>query len=143
MPQCSLCDQGLGPVFSESKHWRAVINRNQNLLGKCFLALRRHVELVEELSSAEWMDLHQQVVLVTQALRREFEPDHFNYAFLQNQDRHVHLHVIPRYAKPRTFGGRVYEDRGWPSHYNVSEPARMLPEDELAQLSRVLRGQLE
>jgi diadenosine tetraphosphate (Ap4A) HIT family hydrolase len=34
----------------------------------------------------------------TERLRRAFAPDHFNYAFLQNQDRHVHQHVIPRYA---------------------------------------------
>jgi diadenosine tetraphosphate (Ap4A) HIT family hydrolase len=38
------------------------------------------------------------VIWMTIALDQAFQPDHYNYAFLQNQDRHVHLHVFPRYA---------------------------------------------
>jgi len=139
MAECELCDPNLGPILSASEHWRAVLNRNQNLLGKCFVAMRRHVELLEELSPAEWMDLREQVALIKPALRGAFQPDHFNYAFLQNQERHVHLHVIPRYAGPRTFGDRIFEDRGWPSHYAVSEPTKRLPGDEFARLAEILR----
>ena len=49
-----------------------------------------------------------------------------NYAFLQNLDRHVHLHVIPRYAAPREFEGERFEDRAWPDHYPV--PGKPMPE---------------
>jgi hypothetical protein len=49
--------------------------------------------------AAEWLELHTQVQ-PTEQLSSAFAPDHFNYAFLQNHDRHVHLHVIPRYAAP-------------------------------------------
>ncbi len=42
---CVLCDPGLGPIVAECGHWRLVLNkRSQNLLGKCFLALRLHEE---------------------------------------------------------------------------------------------------
>lgn len=50
-------------------------------------------------------------------LQEAFHPDHFNCAFLQNQDRHVHLHVIPRYASARRFAGREFADPEWPDHY--------------------------
>jgi hypothetical protein len=39
------------------------------------------------------------------------------YAFLQNQDRPVHLHVIPRYASARMFARRQFEDPDYPDHY--------------------------
>jgi hypothetical protein len=51
-------------------------------------------------SAAEWLELHTQVQRTSERLRRAFAPDHFNYAFLQNQDRHVHLHVIPPMRHP-------------------------------------------
>jgi diadenosine tetraphosphate (Ap4A) HIT family hydrolase len=138
--QCSLCDRNLAPVLAESDCWRLVLNRNQNFLGKCFLALNRHLEAVSQLSSLEWMDLHRQLVLATQALSVAFQPDHFNYAFLQNQDRHVHLHLIPRYAGPRTFAGIVFEDPDYPAHYRIPAPARHLTPAQFTLLADKLRS---
>jgi hypothetical protein len=49
--ECPLCrPQLLTPIVRESAHWRIAINRNQNLLGKLFVALRRHEESVAELT---------------------------------------------------------------------------------------------
>jgi len=78
-----LCDPRLGPSLGESAYWRMVLNRNQNLLGKCFLATRRHVEAVAALAGEEWLKLHRQLVVATGMLALAFQPDHFNYAFLQ------------------------------------------------------------
>jgi diadenosine tetraphosphate (Ap4A) HIT family hydrolase len=102
---CVLCSPELGPVLAGSPFWRLVLNRNQNLVGKCMLVTRRHVEVVDQLTAAEWSDLAELLRRATAALRQAMQPDHFNYAFLQNQDRHVHLHVIPRYAGPRCIAG--------------------------------------
>lgn len=115
---CALCKPVLlTPVVRDSAHWRTAINRNQNLLGKLFIALRRHEESVAHLAPAEWSELRDELRWTTQRLQRAFHPDHFNYTFLQNEDRHVHLHVIPRYAGPRTFAGREFADPDWPDHY--------------------------
>ena len=137
--QCDLCNCNLTPVLTESDYWRLVLNRNQNFLGKCFLALNRHLEAVSLLSPLEWMDLHRQLILATQALTFAFRPDHFNYAFLQNQDRHVHLHLIPRYAGPRTFADIVFEDLDYPAHYSVPAPARHLTPAQFTLLADKLR----
>lgn len=101
---CALRDPGLAPILAEGSHWRLVLNHNQNLPGKCFLVVRRHVESVPELTTGEWQQLHRQMAGATTALA--FAPDHFNDAFLQNQDRHMHLHIIPRYACVRVSGVR-------------------------------------
>ena len=112
-----------------------VVNTNQNLLGKCFLVLRRHSEVVSELSEDEWADLHQQLRIVSQALIEAFSPDHFNYAFLQNQDRHVHLHLIPRYSQVQTFAGFQFDDPDYPAHYVVPGARRSVSEDLLEKIA--------
>ena len=107
--QCALCRPVLlTPIVRESAHWRIAINRNQNLLGKLFIALRRHEESVAGLTPDEWSELREQLRWTIDRLQDAFRPDHFNCAFLQNQDRHVHLHVIPRYASARTLAGREF-----------------------------------
>ena len=51
--------------------------------------------------------------------------------------RHVHLHVIPRYATARLVGGLRFEDPDYPGHYAVPGPERRVAPavlDTLAQL---------
>jgi diadenosine tetraphosphate (Ap4A) HIT family hydrolase len=141
-PACSLCSPDLGPLLAESAHWRLILNHNQNLLGKCFLVLRRHQEAVPDVTAAEWAELQRELARATRALAAAFRPDHVNYAFLQNQDRHVHLHIIPRYASPRSFGVQVFADPDYPGHYAVPSPARRLAPPELAGLTAALREAL-
>ena len=124
-PACPLCAELETPVLRESRHWRTALNRNQNLLGKTIVVLRRHEEAVAALSPGEWSELHGELAWVTGRLRQAFAPDHFNYAFLQNQDRHVHLHVVPRYASQRELDGLRFEDVAYPDHYRPGEERRL------------------
>jgi diadenosine tetraphosphate (Ap4A) HIT family hydrolase len=140
MGTCSLCSPDLEPLIWVSDHWQLVLNRNQNLLGKSFLVLRRHCEVVEQLTPEEWMDLRQQLIRTTEAVCQAFQPDHFNYAFLQNQEQHVHLHVIPRYEEVRTFGGISFDDPDYPDHYAVPASPRYLSDDQMAALAAQLRS---
>ena len=85
------------------------------------------------------MDLHKQLALVTQTLSLAFRPAHFNYAFLQNQDRHIHLHVIPRYDVPRVFAGITFDDPDYPAHYAVPAPVFHLTQSQFTTLAERLR----
>jgi diadenosine tetraphosphate (Ap4A) HIT family hydrolase len=119
-----------------------VLNINQRFLGACFWVLRRHLETVTGLTAAEWAELHPQIIRATQAMTRQFSPDHFNYAFLQNQDRHVHMHIYPRYAQPRTFVGLTFDDPDYPSHYTVPAPSRHLRPEQYDLIAQALRTSL-
>jgi diadenosine tetraphosphate (Ap4A) HIT family hydrolase len=133
--ECALCGpQLLTPVIRESTHWRIAINRNQNLLGKLFIALRRHEESVAELTSTEWSDLRDELRWAIGRLEDAFHPDHFNCVFLQNEDRHVHLHVIPRYSSARMLEGREFTDPDWPNHYSPGVEY-LAPPDEIAAIA--------
>jgi diadenosine tetraphosphate (Ap4A) HIT family hydrolase len=137
---CALCRPVLlTPIVEESTHWRIAINRNQNLLGKVFVALRRHEESVSELTSDEWSELREELRWAIDRLNEAFAPDHFNCAFLQNQDRHVHLHVIPRYASTRTFAEREFADPDWPDHYRPGVEY-IAPAEVIAAIASTLVG---
>jgi diadenosine tetraphosphate (Ap4A) HIT family hydrolase len=131
---CSLCRADLEPLLMSSAAWHLVVNHNQNLLGKCFLSLKHHEEAVTALTINEWMDLHIQLKRVTRMLVAAFQPDHFNYVFLQNQDRHVHMHIIPRYAASREYAGVTFTDPDYPSHYAVPSPVHRLAPDQMSVL---------
>jgi diadenosine tetraphosphate (Ap4A) HIT family hydrolase len=138
---CPLCAERLQtPILHESTHWRVALNRNQSLFGKLVVVLRRHEESVAALTEAEWSELQGDVRWATERLRAAFAPDHFNYAFLQNQDRHVHLHVTPRYATPREVGGERFLDADYPDHYRVPAPERRLSVHALEVVARALAG---
>lgn len=83
-------------------------------------------------------DPQQQIALATRALDLAFQPDHYNYAFLQNQDRHVHLHVILRYAESMMFGGERFDDSDYSDHSADSAP-HVLSDDRSAELAEELR----
>jgi diadenosine tetraphosphate (Ap4A) HIT family hydrolase len=137
---CSLCGSSLTPVLDETALWQVWLNVNQNLLGKLVIVLKRHEEQVARLSAAEWLELHAQVQRTTERLRSAFAPDHFNYGFLQNQDRHVHLHVIPRYAASREVSGIVFDDPDYPDHYAVPGRERRVSPAVLDALATLLQG---
>jgi diadenosine tetraphosphate (Ap4A) HIT family hydrolase len=138
---CILCTAQLDtPVIRESQYWRTVINRNQNLLGKLFIALRRHEEDVTWVTTDEWDELRGEIRWATERLTHAFAPDHFNYSFLMNVDRHVHLHVIPRYVGVRSFAGLEFSDPDYPDAYRlVPSRADVAGTDLIAGVAAALR----
>jgi diadenosine tetraphosphate (Ap4A) HIT family hydrolase len=75
MEGCVLC----GPLAGEVRtgdYWRVAVNRNQNLLGKTIIVLRRHLERVAELTEEEWSELQAELRAVTLRLDEAFAPDH-------------------------------------------------------------------
>jgi diadenosine tetraphosphate (Ap4A) HIT family hydrolase len=107
---CSLCQPLDDDEVWSGPHWRVIVNRNQTTLGKVFVVLNRHETDIVNLTDDEVLALWTAIRSVKDVLVSRFQPDHFNYAFLMNQDPHVHLHVIPRYNSPRDFAGRTFED---------------------------------
>jgi diadenosine tetraphosphate (Ap4A) HIT family hydrolase len=57
--------------------------------------------------------------LAALALASQFALDHFNYSFLQNQGRHVHMHLIPCYQEYRDFNAIQFTDPYYPHHYSA------------------------
>lgn len=111
--------------IAETERWELYLNEDQNLLGRCFLMLKRPETDVTALRDAEIAELWEATRRVKAALLKLWEPDHFNYAFLMNQTPQVHWHVIPRYRRRREFAGSTFADPDFGGHYHVG-PAKHL-----------------
>jgi len=110
--QCLICDTAI-PDIGSFQHWSVAVATEQNYLGKCIVALRRHEEDFLALTEDERNEMWDAARGVRDALARCFAPDHFNYQVLGNSVRHVHMHLTPRYTSPREFGGVTFTDAHW------------------------------
>ncbi|MBI3998216.1 MAG: HIT domain-containing protein [Armatimonadetes bacterium] len=119
--------------------WTARFNYRQDYPGKVFLALRRHEEDVLALAAEEREEVWEAAGVVRAAIDRVLQPDWWNYMFLGNAVRHVHLHMIPRYAGPRTIQGWEFRDRHWGSlHARQPEPPEEVFRWLLARVKQAL-----
>jgi diadenosine tetraphosphate (Ap4A) HIT family hydrolase len=139
---CFLCEARFEtPVLRRSPLWVTFINRNQDVLGKTIVALRRHEENVAALTLQEWTELRDEIRWVTKRVQQAFAPDHFNYAFLMNRDPHVHLHVIPRYVGTRELAGVEFADPDYPDRYHAPPaPNEVASRDVIDALEAALRS---
>lgn len=122
--------------------WALCLNRNQDLVGRCYLLLRRPATDPLAVSAQEQAALWNAAAKTKAALARLFAPDHWNYAFLMNVDPQVHFHVIPRYRTPRHFRGLEFADTQFGKHYPLG-PDRTLDPETLAALRSALARSLE
>ena len=100
-------------------HWVAQVRPRQSTLGASVLIARRHALSLSGLSPAELAGFGAAVDELERRLRGAFGYDKINYLMLMMVDPHLHFHVIPRYAKTRSFGGFEWPDPGWPRRPDV------------------------
>ncbi|MBI3857302.1 MAG: HIT family protein [Planctomycetes bacterium] len=105
---------GPGGQYFENRHWTAQVRPRQVTLGSSVLISRRHVESFAALSPEEVLSFGAAVREIEGRLKEAFVFDKINYLMLMMVDRHLHFHVIPRYAQPRTLAGIEWKDASWP-----------------------------
>ena len=118
---CFLCQDNEHLLIKEYEHWSVLIHTNQYYLGRCSVALEKHITDAADTSIAEEMEFWRIRRKLRDALQRTFHPDRINYSSLGNIVEHVHYHIIPRYKGKREFMGIEFQDEQWetnPSPYN-------------------------
>jgi diadenosine tetraphosphate (Ap4A) HIT family hydrolase len=109
---CFICDTDI-PDIGSFQYWSVSVATEQNYLGKCIIALRRHEEDFLALRAEEREEMWEAARAARDAVARCFAPDHFNYQILGNSVRHIHMHLTPRYTAPREFAGVTFTDEHW------------------------------
>lgn len=118
---CLLCSVDSRKLVKEYGFWRVELFENQSYLGRCVVILKRHVEDAFDCSDEELAELNSVSRQLKSALTNAFQPDLYNYAFLGNVDRHVHMHFVPRYSRPKSVGEVKFTDDRFGKNY---APAR-------------------
>lgn len=98
--------------LKEYQHWVLELSFRQHTLGCYILFCKRPTEKMSNLTSEELLELINVMKEMEKLLKNldGFKPDRFNYLQLGNNWNQLHLHGVPRYAKPRTFAGKEWVD---------------------------------
>ena len=127
-------------VLREGDSWRVVLNKNQNLLGKTMLVLRREASDVLDVTLEEWDAFTDELRRVRRAVDELFHPDRWNHAFLMNADPQVHCHVVPRYASPRVWAGLTFTDPHFGESFGTER--HVLSPEQLQSLTQAVQARL-
>ncbi len=120
-------------VLAEYRHWTVLLRGTQTTLGSLILACNEEATSMPEVSAAAWTELPDVTADLEGVLRAAFSFDKINYLLLMMVDKHVHFHVLPRYAESRHFEGLECKDPGWPRAPALGEAAP-LSEDVFGKL---------
>ena len=98
-----------------NRWWTWSVRPAQPTLGAGILSLNRHAGKFSDVTAEEMQALAELINTLEEAIKQAFDHNIMNYLMLMMVDHHVHYHVIPRYAGPRSFAGREWVDNGWPA----------------------------
>src|SRR3989344_4781964 len=117
--------------IKDYKYWSISLHPNQGYLGRCVIWCNRKDAL--DLSDATQEEQSELFIVLNElrsAITKALQPDWLNYAFLGKETRHLHGHVIPRYAQPKEFEGVIFEDKLYGHNYktahNFSAPVEVV-----------------
>lgn len=125
-------------VLAEYQYWTVLLRGWQNTVGCMILACNEEAESLPEVSTAAYQELSAVTADLEGVLRDAFSFDKINYLLLMMVDRHVHFHVLPRYAESRTFKGVEFPDPGWPKAPALAEAATV-PDEVFMDLHDYLK----
>ena len=106
--------------IKEYKYWLVQVHSNQGYLGRCIIWCKRNDALdLSQATKEEQEELFTIIYQLKNALTVAFNPDWFNYAFLGNETKHLHGHIIPRYSRKVEFNGQIFADNNWGHNYKT------------------------
>lgn len=139
MPNATMLKFGFPEtVLAEYEHWCVLLRPQQVTAGCMVLACKSDAGCLPDVEPAAFAELASITSDLEEALRSTFGFDKINYLLLMMVDKHVHWHVIPRYAQPRSFANVEFVDHGWPRLPDMTR-ATDVPVDSFAALRHAIQ----
>lgn len=104
---------------------RVFLFKEQTYRGRCLVAYNGHVNDLNELSDAERNAFMADVVRVTRAMQKAFNPEKINYGAYSDKLCHLHFHLAPKYVDGPDYGG-VFRMNPGEVYLSDSEYAEMI-----------------
>ena len=83
----------------------AYLFKEQTYHGRCLVAYKDHVHDLNMLSDEERNAFMGDVVRVTRAMQKVFNPQKINYGAYSDTLSHLHFHLVPKYEGKDEWGG--------------------------------------
>jgi diadenosine tetraphosphate (Ap4A) HIT family hydrolase len=130
-------------LIKEYKYWSVYIHQNQSYLGRCIVWCKRKNALdLTDANLKEQKELFSILKKLKKALKKAFNPNWFNYAFLGNETRHLHGHFIPRYKKQKKFMNIIFKDELYGHNYKTNYNFK-IPEEVLNNIKNEIKKYLK
>lgn len=84
---------------------RAFLFKEQTYHGRCLVAYDGHVNDLNELSDEQRNAFMADVVRMTRAMQKVFNPEKINYGAYSDKLCHLHIHLAPKYVDGPDYGG--------------------------------------
>ena len=84
---------------------RAFLFKEQTYHGRCRVAYDGHVNDLNELSDEQRNAFMADVVRMTRAMQKVFNPEKINYGAYSDKLCHLHFHLAPKYVGGPDYGG--------------------------------------
>ncbi len=97
-------------LLKDYHHWVVLLRPKQVTLGSLILAHKGDAQRLSQVSTEAFTELSTVTSELELVLERAFQFDKINYLLLMMVDKHVHFHVIPRYAAAREALGTFFND---------------------------------
>lgn len=134
-------------IIKEYTHWTLMLNDDQRYLGRTYAWLLREGEMqrFSEITDEEASELRVVMQENETALRKLWDPDFMNYAWLANffhlHKGHGHIHFVPRYKDSRTFADVEFVDGRWGNNFSPYEKFPVA-EDVLLKIRDEMRAHI-
>jgi len=108
-------------LVKEYKYWNVYVHENQSYLGRLVIWCNRDdaVDLTD-VTNDERDEFFLIIKDMKDALEKTFKPEILNYAFLANNTRHLHCHLVPRYSTDQKFEEITFKDERWGHNYKTN-----------------------
>ncbi len=110
--KCIFCDlsKNAAHFVYENVHWYVIADKFPASAGHSLLILKKHKVSLFELDTDEWAVLQDALNQTKTKLDESHKPDAYNVGVNDGKSAgrmidHVHVHLIPRYAKEPAKGG--------------------------------------
>jgi len=134
-------------ILKEYRHFILLLSSDQHYLGRSLAWLSRSGEMqrFSQLTEEEIKELQGITSAYEKAVEALWQADHMNYLWLGNNFHehkgHGHMHLIPRYEKPREFQGITFLDTEWGRNCFPHQDF-IPPEEVLTAIGEALRAEL-
>lgn len=90
--------------FAELPASRVFLFKEQTYKGRCLVAHKAHTHDLSDLSDSDRAAFMSDVVTVSRAMQKAFNPDKVNYGAYSDTLSHLHFHLAPKYQGAPDFG---------------------------------------
>ncbi|HLC70787.1 MAG TPA: HIT family protein [Candidatus Nanoarchaeia archaeon] len=129
--------------IKEGKYWDVFLHEDQSVPGCVYFWYKDETTIdlldIPEEAFSEFFSLAKEI---KEALMVAFKPTMFNYLALNNNTRHLHIHMIPRYGEKIEVFGITFEDKAFGKSYKRNLDFKV-SEEFLIKLKELIQSKMQ